>query len=126
MRSVLQGMFVKLIRVNGMMKSESNMGARYRKRRKRRTRGLGDSETRGKGLLKKQNSYRMIIKGKVKAFSFVFIARTAERTDRANHRTPEVEKLRSWEVGILLIFASSHRRTFIAVLSVVKASLAFK
>ena len=35
---------------------------------------------------KKQNSYRVITKGKVKAFSFVFMARIAERKDKINHR----------------------------------------
>jgi hypothetical protein len=62
------------------------MGTRNMKRRERGTRRRGDAGARGGGGLKKQNSYRVIMIGNVKAFSFVFIARIAERRDKIYHR----------------------------------------
>jgi hypothetical protein len=59
---------VMLIRVNGMIQRVSSIGTRK-------------SILFLIPLLKKQNSYSVITKGRVNAFSFDFIARTAERKD---------------------------------------------
>src|SRR5208283_2684453 len=82
---------VRLMSVRGIMRSVRRKGTSKAKRVTRDVNPLPNPPPlRGRdgwGVCeKKQNSYRVMMTGKVKAFSFVFMARIAERIDKINHR----------------------------------------